>query len=313
MKRVAVYLVLVVAVGIGTAIVGRHSRIPSSVRGNATSQPLANLADRARKDPARADEIYRKYIDEESKSNPASAMQAQMSLAFSISRRGDYKEAAAVFRDLKSKADKTKISATNNLSLEAEYESAVCEEAGGQKMNAYADFKKIITNHPMSDYVYGAGKRMREISGGDLQPGDEELIEACIQKQEEAGRLAAVDCGPQVLAEILRRRGRTAPSIQELTAICGTDAKGTSVAGMRKALKGFGMTSYAATLNRESFSKLSTPTIWLIAGHYVLITALSNTNATIFDPSDSKTKQIPLPADDDSFQADVITFSTPDI
>jgi hypothetical protein len=108
-----------------------------------------------------------------------------------------------------------------------------------------------------------------------------------------AGR-AASDCGPRALLLACDRLGvRT--SLAALTKAAGTNSRGTSLAGLKRAAESLHLNAEGLQTGREALPGLPMPAIaWVHGDHYVAVLALSGRGesgtATVHDPNEPTEK-----------------------
>ncbi len=180
-------------------------------------------------------------------------------------------------------------------------------------------------------------------------PADDQLLQSAISAQVKIIRFEGTVCGPKTLEYMLNEglimapaMSPTAPHLfpprersvssgepgerdsrepqksvldyKHLAKLCNTDDKGTSIEGMRAALKTLGIESYGLELNRQDFNHLTLPAILLEGDHYFALLERHGTKLIVYDTLLKGKRQIELPAlDDAEFRATVIAFSMPDL
>jgi ABC-type bacteriocin/lantibiotic exporter with double-glycine peptidase domain len=142
----------------------------------------------------------------------------------------------------------------------------------------------------------------------------ERLVQADVAAQEKRIRFEESVCGPKALAYLLPRLGKPALDYRELAKLCGTTDAGTSIDGMRKALKALGVPTFAFRLNRVDLARAPLPAIYLHFEHFVVIERIGRDFAEGYDAVAGHSLKIQLPSPDDrDFLADVILFSPPSL
>jgi hypothetical protein len=156
-----------------------------------------------------------------SSSDPAvqkQVAQARRVLAFSAARRKDFHLARERFAHLRQEAaqlpDRGRPEAKpgeNPPTLEEEgaYQHAVLTAALGDRTAAEAEFRAFMRSYPESPLVHAAVRRIARFHGGNL-PKDAEAVwqqaMQTVQAREKERQVQRSLCGPEILAEILRRR-----------------------------------------------------------------------------------------------------------
>jgi ABC-type bacteriocin/lantibiotic exporter with double-glycine peptidase domain len=124
---------------------------------------------------------------------------------------------------------------------------------------------------------------------------------------------ASVVCGPKAAGYLLEALGKGKFQLEDLTKLCGTTKKGTSLEGLRSALKQKGVSTKGMLLNRVDFGKMPLPAIWLGEDHYYVVTRMGIAEVTVFDPAIDKEVSLDIPVlDDNDFAATVLVVDAPD-
>lgn len=196
----------------------------------------------------------------------------------------------------------------------AEYQAAVCLMAEGKNDEARSALVAFLNSEPLSPLARAAYRRLVRLNGGKSRPEDEALLSKAVALQEKKAAADMVSCGPKALGIFLRilngptsmyvraeapppvsrnSANRSArdprpetldPSMETLTKLAGTDNNGTSMEGMREALKHFGIKSYGVVLDKEDFLKVQLPAIMFRDGHYTVVTKVAADSFTYIDP-----------------------------
>src|SRR5207248_8661380 len=117
-------------------------------------------------------------------------------------------------------SDRRSVGSTPNaqgptLEEDAAYQHAVLTAAIEGPAKGEAEYCAFMRSYPESPLVHAAVKRIGRLHGGDIPPPAEAVWKQAMRvaqaRQKERDRLAAL-CGPECLAELLRRRsgGETA-------------------------------------------------------------------------------------------------------
>ena len=98
------------------------------------------------------------------------------------------------------------------------------------------------------------------------------------------------DCGPRALLIACETLG-VKTSLADLTKAAGTDARGTSLAGLKRAAVGLKLKSEGLQVSREEFPLVQTPCIcWTHLNHYVVVSGFAGHGeggtATVQDPNE---------------------------
>lgn len=223
------------------------------------------------------------------------SVRARKVLAFSAARRKDLKLARERFAVMKTEAsklpDKGKQEAEigkmePTLTEDAAYQHAVCTSALGDKKAAEAEYFKFMSDYPESPLVFGASERIRMLHGGKITKElDKAFAKAMkvfkdrqITRMKEASR-----CGPECLAELLKRKGINA-DVLTLAKEMKSDEMGTTLQALSDAAKKHGFTPKGYELSQKGLIKQQFPLIALVApGHYVIVEKASMDEVTVWD------------------------------
>ena len=106
-----------------------------------------------------------------------------------------------------------------------------------------------------------------------------------VPRQDERLQTSLYDCGPAVLAEALRQRGRLVPS-RDIEALAGTTVRGTTMLGLQRAATALGVSTAGMMLSFDDLRRASLPAIVFVRGnHFVLVTAADRGHVTVLDPA----------------------------
>lgn len=222
--------------------------------------------------------------------------QARSLLAYSAARRHNLKLAQVRFAVAQHEAaklpDKGKQDGepgmpTPTLEEDAAYEHAVCTNALGDPKAAEAEYAVFMQRYPESPLVQASIKRIARMHGGNV-PGADQTIwqqaQQTAQTRQAAREREASLCGPQCLAELLRRRGAVA-DVHALADTMHTSNRGTTLAALADAAAQNGFRPVGLTLTPQGLTAQRLPVIALVMpGHYVLVDAASSAGVTLWDP-----------------------------
>ena len=174
------------------------------------------------------------------------------------------------------------------LEEEGAFQKAVCTTAMGDKPAAEGEFNGFLTEYPQSILVHAAVKRVARFHEGNVPKPTEALWKTAMRTQkaiqDEQKRQQAM-CGPEALAELLKRHGGKSATVAELAVEMKTNGDGTSLAEMQKAAKAHGLSTKAVALTQKGLAAQKTPLITLLnPGHFVLVEAVSAKDVTVWDP-----------------------------
>lgn len=221
---------------------------------------------------------------------------ARQVLAYSAARRHDLPLARARFAALETEAAKLPDGGKPEARLgedpptlteEAAFQHAVCTGALGDKGAAEAEYVAFMKGHPDSPLVGAALKRIARLHGGDVPKEDEAVwrrAQRVAQARQRARMRAASLCGPECLAELLRRRGEAA-DVRGLAKEMGTGERGTTLSALAGAAKRRGFHPRGLALTPRGLTRQRLPLVALVApGHYVLVEGLTAGAVTVWDP-----------------------------
>ena len=124
--------------------------------------------------------------------------------------------------------------------------------------------------------------------GGDVPKDAEKLWQAAktLQaKRDEALRREEALCGPECLAELMRRRGGRTADVHSLANAMATSSEGTTLANLAAASGRQGVKLRGAELTTQGLAEQKLPAVALIApGHFVLVEAVSGGRIGVWDP-----------------------------
>lgn len=111
------------------------------------------------------------------------------------------------------------------------------------KESAEALFRSCIQAYPESPIAHSAIRRIGMLHGGEIPARAGKIWQeamATASTRTEARGAAASDCGPEVLAEALRRLGLAGAGVSVLMSEMGTTSRGSSLAALKKAAEARG-------------------------------------------------------------------------
>ena len=232
------------------------------------------------------------------------AAQAGSLLAYSAARRHDLALARVRFDAARKQAaalpDRGKQPArmgADPATLEEDdaFQHAVCTAALGDKPAAEAEYVAFMRRYPESPLVQASAKRIARMHGGDLPPADESVwreAKQTTQRRQTSRQREASLCGPECLAELMRRRGGEAVTpdlvpdvVHRLAREMATGEHGTSLAALAAAADRHGFRARGLALTQKGLIAQRLPVIALVApGHYVLVEAAAPGGVTLWDP-----------------------------
>ena len=157
---------------------------------------------------------------------------------------------------------------------EGAFQEAVCTSALGDKGAAEAELDGFMRNYPRSALVHAAVKRIGRMHGGDVPKDAEGFWKQAMAVQkaaDEADRMADALCGPECLAELMRRRAsgisrgdaetrraenQKAVDVATLAGEMHTSGEGSSVAAMVATAARHGLKLQGVSLTATGLAKL---------------------------------------------------------
>lgn len=225
------------------------------------------------------------------------AVEAQSILAYSAARRKDFELASERFEVMRKEAarlpDKGKQEPgagyiTPTLEEDAAYQRAVCTAAMGDKKAAEAEYLRFIREHPDSSLIYGAIRRVERLHDGKLPKEAEKVFmqaKKTVQDRDKKRLREQSMCGPDCLAELLRRRGEK-PDVKALAKELGTNENGTSLKALADTAGKHGYATEGLSLTWDGLHKQPVPLVALLRpGHYVIVNNVGRLGVTVWDPN----------------------------
>ena len=247
-------------------------------------------------------------------------IRAQMQLASQDAIRKDYSSAREKYADAEKKALELKVPgekepmdpAFGSQSDQGAYQAIVCLAAEGHKDEALNQFRKFIKERPLSPLCKAAHERIVRLVG-KATAEDDALFQSAIDAQDKDARYEMAMCGPKVLERILPLLGKENVGYLELAKECGTTSeRGTTMDGLRRALRSRGVESVGLELNRSDFAKLVCPVVLLSTDHYVAVLEIKESSVRVYDPRyNAEITQTLPPMTDANFRATVLSPSVP--
>ena len=224
------------------------------------------------------------------------SVQASSLMAYAAARRHDLALARDRFKNAQLEASKLPDKgvqtaepgmAAPTLEEDAAYEHAVCTGALGHAAAAEAEYVSFMRRYPESPLVQASIKRIARLHGGDVPASDQtvwrEAGQIAASRQKARQREAAM-CGPECLAELLRRRGDAA-DVHGLATEMGVTDQGSTLEALAAAADKRGYQAAGLSLTLAGLRKQKLPLIALISpGHYVIIDAVSAAQISVWDP-----------------------------
>lgn len=244
--------------------------------------------------------VVRQAVRQPTLPHRQAAARAGSLLAYAAARRHDLTLARTRFVTARLEAaalpDKGKLPAPPGqppatLEEDAAFQHAVCTGALGDKPAAEAEYVAFMRRFPDSPLVQASVKRIARLHGGDVPPADEAVWReamATAQKHQAALQREASLCGPECLAELLRRHGE-ASDVHALAREMQTSERGTALAALAGVARKHGFQPQGLALTQKGLMQTlaapGRPIIALIApGHYVLVEAAAPVGVTVWDP-----------------------------
>jgi hypothetical protein len=247
---------------------------------------------------------------------PPQTLSPRFETAFSLSNRKDLAKARAAFanvqRQAKGTAPRASIASHHLLGnvfdpetatpadfeREAAYQHAVLTAVVVNKPAAAKEYLALIREFPESEQAVKAVRRLAAMHHGKLLPAEQQVWEAAqktAQDREHARMRANAMCGPEVVAELLRRK--EAPvSVAELAKEMGTDEFGTSVKALQQSLAKRGLKAKGLRLTLPALWNKELPAVALLKqGHFVLVDRIAEGEVQSWDPDGDRPKHYSWP------------------
>lgn len=292
--------------GIGTYMVLNSLNSPSSI---AKLQSVENLRHKSTSSYEKElQKFVAQYDSSHSKTDQDAVISAKLRLGYALAKKGDYTQARSTLLS----ASKNSGTGTPNpdygtLEDQARYQAIVCLVADKKVEAARKEFLQFIKDRPTSALAIQCFRRLVRLNGGVPRKSDQEAFERADSLHQAEVQRQLASCGPLVINRLLTKLAYQVPQIEELMEECKTNESGTDLESMRRVLqrRGLNWTGYA--LNRQDFSKMPLPCIWMQQDHYVLVEAVTPEFALVFDPmfNGLRKEQLP-PIDDRKFSAIVL-------
>lgn len=218
-------------------------------------------------------------------------------LAYAAARRHDLKLAQVRFAAARAEAarlpDKGKQAGlpgqvSPTLEEDAAFQHAVCTNALGDPAGAEKEYVAWMQRYPESPLRNAVVLRLEKLHGGNLTAAEEAVRQQASRtaqvRQREREREASL-CGPECLAELLRRRGEAGVSVHRLADAMHTSDQGTTLGTLAVAAQRHGFAARGLALTPHGLAEQKLPVIALVApGHYVLVDRVTAAGVTVWDP-----------------------------
>ena len=218
---------------------------------------------------------------------------------FALARQGDMKGAKEAFTQLVREGATLSEGTTRPaaplgqpekaaLVEDALYQKAICTAALGDKVGAEREFHDLMRTYPESPLMLAALKRVARMHEGNIPKETEALWRSAMdlrQSKEKEAKRAQAMCGPQCLAELMKRSGKGSVSVESLARELQTDEQGTSLLALRDVARRHGWPSAEGVqLTLAGLKEQRLPLLALVApGHFVLVESVTD-KVTIWDP-----------------------------
>lgn len=235
---------------------------------------------------------------QQSRAEPSlDALRARQLSAYAAARRADYRQARDRFHLLRDTAEQRSDhgkepggfwDARPTYEEEGAFQSVVCTSALGERAAAEDQYNGFMARYPQSILVHAAVVRIARFHRGSIPKGSEQLWQSAMRQQRERQIASAREeslCGPQCLAELLRRRG-CRPDVHGLAGEMGTSERGTSLEAMASAARKRGMPARGRMLTEVGLLSQRLPVVALVTpAHYVIVDRVSAAGVTVWDPA----------------------------
>ena len=238
---------------------------------------------------------------------------ARLHLAYLDAKDKDFAGAARQFKEAASEHKGTDAvePGYGTMTDQAEYQAAVCLASAGKTKEALSAFRAFIKERPTSGLIHAAHRRITLLTGKQTED-DAALLQAAVTKQEEIAKVELAMCGPKAAAFLVKKISQKEADYHDIAKAAQADESGTTMQGLKQALKANGIDLVGLELSRRALNKLKLPAIWLTDQHYVVLTTVYANEAEVWDPLVSNYRRIPLPKlEDVQFKANVLALEAP--
>lgn len=266
-------------------------------------QPITDLYSagkfKAAEDAAQA--YIRAHEGDSDTAGRRAVLEARFLRAFAAARQREFQRARMWFDDLREAAsvfpDGGAVPVTYGeihptMEQQAAYQRSICTLAMGDKQAAEKELRVFMRRYPTSILVHGAVKRIARLHGGDVPPDAEKDWQAAVNIQAKAEKKRLRDqalCGPQVLAELLRRQGKSA-DMNRLVQEMQTDENGTSLLQLQEVAQKHGLTAQGVELRPDALAAQKLPLVALVSpGHFVLVEQVTPDSIHVWEPPATRT------------------------
>ncbi|MEQ1821693.1 MAG: cysteine peptidase family C39 domain-containing protein [Fimbriimonadaceae bacterium] len=264
-----------------------------------------------------AEREYMAFVEKNAKASDTKTQNlvtvARIRTAYSAARGKDFSRARTLFKTASQthKGDMRPSPAYGNLPDHARYQAIVCLLGENRRAEAIAEFGDFLKSKPESPVCYSVIKRIHQLLPREKWAPYDTLMDRAIKVQNKKVAEASVVCGPKAAGYLLEALGKGKFKQDDLTKLCGTTAKGTSLEGLQSALKTKGVFTKGMLLNRTDFAKMTLPAIWLGDDHYYVVVRMGLAEVTVFDPAIDKEVALDIPVlDDNDFAATVLVVDS---
>lgn len=292
--------------GYGGWVGESHAPVPDAKTDPVLLARTAYVEGEYPKAEAEAEKVIRAFEGKQDDASQREVALAERIEAYSAAKRKDFataKERFGYMRDtaahLKDRGAIQGVPGEPMPTLEEEgaFQRAVCTSGMGEKTEAEAEFEQFMQHYPQSVLVHAAVKRIGRYHGGDTPKEAEKIWKEAMALQKSADRAKQREeslCGPQCLAELLRRKGRTV-NIESLAKEMGTNEEGTSIDRLIGVFERHGYKAQGFRMTLAGLEKQSFPAVALLSpGHYVIVERISAEGVQVWD-GDANPKETVVP------------------
>ena len=286
--------------GYGGFVLAPPAKAPAGASAAPSPSPLKDAQDAYRKGQyAKAESAALQAIREGAgRSDPASrraVVDAREVFAYSAARRKDFAAARERFGDLRVTASSLPDHGTQTappgqtaptIEADAAFQhgvlTAMKDPASGE-----AEYRKFMQTYPESPLVHAAIQRIGTLHGGHIPKDAEAIWKHAVdtaQQRDRARQREASLCGPECMAELLRRQGTT-PDVHALASEMHTNERGTTMQGLAEAADRRGWKAQGLALTPKGLAEQTLPLIALVRpDHYVIVDGVSTEAVSVWDP-----------------------------
>jgi hypothetical protein len=190
---------------------------------------------------------------------------------------------------------------------QARYQAINCLMLEKKKAEAKKEYLAFLKDRPLSPLVFGVHKRLlKMLEVNETRDGIDQLLQVAVDKQAANNKRELALCGPRCIEKLLELKMKPKVALEEIERNCMTSDDGTTMSGMQKGLKAFGIESEGMLVNFTDFNRAVLPFIWLDKQHYVLVHTRKMGKVVVYDPFIRNDREVSVSDKDASFSATIL-------